>query len=225
MGLGHHSRGQFPRTELFVAHALASKTAPGGLRAYKGGPGRLGVRPKQAFHGRHRGEADPPEEKARSRSQRAGKRTFFFPSGDVHAMFSIRRPPSRGRVGHEAGMETGLEHKVSARGEKRLAGFQDGKADARLLNSGNEARLRPGGKGKLCPPRARNVLINHDSAPEMEGNGKWKYLEGPFGPPLRTIALRLRLVAHRWRLLEGRWVRLYRSHRSKNRQTWELAGA
>jgi hypothetical protein len=80
-------------------------------------------------------------------------------------------------------METGLEHRVSARGEKRLAGFQGGKADARLLNSGNKAGLRPGGRGKennFCPPRARNVLITLDSGPEMEGNGNiWKGLSGP----------------------------------------------
>ena len=33
-----------------------------------------------------------------------------------------------------AGMETGMKHKVIARGQKRLANSQDGKIDARLLN-------------------------------------------------------------------------------------------
>jgi hypothetical protein len=64
--------------------------------------------------------------------------------------------------------------------KKRLPDYSGGKAGVRLLNSGNEAGLRPGGRAKennSCRPRARKALISLDSAPEMEGNGRlWKAL-------------------------------------------------
>jgi len=77
-------------------------------------------------------------------------------------------------------MQIGVEHGVGARGEKPARRFSGRQADACLLNSGNEAGLRPGGRVKennSCRPRARKALISLDSAPEMEGNGRlWKAL-------------------------------------------------
>jgi len=96
----------------------------------------------------------------------------------ICSQFGVARA-RRASAGH--GIQARTEHKVGAGGEKAARGFRDGKAagdDAYLRNHRNETGLRPEGRGKennFGRPCARKALINLDSAPEMEGNGKiWK---------------------------------------------------